>query len=166
MNRLSLQNLIQHWVDILLALVGVDVEIGIACEHRRQLRLTLVIEDVAGDTVCLSIGQFVAHAQRGTGAFADEHIALAQPRRVLVIDAGITFTSLLHKAQVALAYMLGQHHVGALDVTDDAVVQLGVNAPTTNRPRKINLLRHIFALFFQLTKISELLETSKYGCIQ
>ena len=164
MNRLSLQNLIQHGVDILLALVGVDVEVGIAREHRRQLRLRFVIENVAGDAVSLSIGQFVAHAQRGTGTLTDEHIALAQPRRVLIIDTRIAFTSLLHKTQVALAYMLGQHHVGALDVTDDAVVQVSVHASTTNRPCKINLLCHIFALFFQLTKISELLEINKYGC--
>ncbi len=146
MNLLSLQNLIQQGVDILLALVGMNVEVGITREHRRQLRLSLVIEDVAGDAVSLGISQFIAYAQRGTGALPNQQVALAQPRRVLVIDACIPFSALLHKAQVALTHVLGEHHVGALDVTDDAVVQVGIHASTSNRPRKINLLRHIFAL--------------------
>ena len=166
MNLLSLQNLIQQGIDLFLALVGVDVEVGVAREHRRQLRLGSVVEEVAGNAMGLGIGQFVAHAQRGAGTFANEQVALAQPRRVLVIDARVPFPSLLRQAQVALAHMLGEHNVGALDVTDDAVIQVGINAPATNRPCKINLLRHIFALLFQLTKISELLEISKCGCIQ
>ena len=122
MNLLSLQNLIQQGVDILFALVGVDVEVRVAREHCRQLRLSLVIEDVAGDAVGLSISQFVAHPQRGTGTLSYQQVALAQPRRVLVIDACVPFSALLHKAQVAPSHVLSQHHVGALDVTDDAVV--------------------------------------------
>ncbi len=143
MNLLSLQNLIQQGVYILFALVGMNVEVGVAREHRRQLRLGLVIEDVAGDAMSLGISQFIAHPQRGTGTLSNQQVALAQPRRVLVIDACVPFSALLHKAQVALSHVLSQHHVGALDVTDDAVVQVGIHAPTSNRPRKINLLRHI-----------------------
>ena len=122
MNLLSLQNLIQQGVDILFALVGMNVEVGVAREHRRQLRLGLVIEDVARNAVSLGISQFIAYAQRGTGTLPNQQVALAQPRRVLVIDACIPFSALLHKAQVALTHVLGEHHVGALDVTDDAVV--------------------------------------------
>ena len=137
-----IENLVQHRVDVLLPRVGVDVEVGVACEHRRQLCLATVVEDVAWDAVGLGIGQFVAHSQRRAGAFADEHVALAQPCRVLVIDAGITLAPLFHKAQVVLAHMLGEYHVGALDVGDDAVVQVSVNASAANRSRKIYLLCH------------------------
>jgi len=137
-----IENLVQHRVDVLLPLIGVDVEVGVACEHGRQLCLAPVVEDVAWDAVSLGIGQFIAHSQRRAGAFADEHVALAQPCRVLVIDAGITVPTLFHKAQVALSHMLGEHDGGALDVSDDAVVQVCVNAPTADRPRKIYLLRH------------------------
>ena len=127
-----IENLVQHRVDVLLPLVGVDVEIGVAREHRRQLCLAPVVEDVAWDAVGLGIGQFIAHPQRRAGAFADEYVALAQPCRVLVIDAGITVPTLFHKAQVALAHMLGEHNIGALDVTGDAMIQVGVYAPATD----------------------------------
>ena len=137
-----IENLVQHRVDVLLPLVGVDVEVGVASEHRRQLCLATVVEDVAWDAMCLGIGQFVPHSQRRTGAFADEHVALAQPCRVLVIDAGITVPTLFHKAQVALSHVFGEHHVGTLDVGDDAVVQVSVNASAANRSRKIYLLCH------------------------
>ena len=137
-----IENIVQHRVDVHLPLVGVDVEVGVAREHGRQLCLAPVVEDVAWDAVGLGIGQFIAHSQRGAGAFTDEYVALAQPCRVLVIDAGVTVTALLHKTQVALAHMLGEHDGGALDVSDDAVVQVSVNAPAANRSRKIYLLCH------------------------
>ena len=137
-----IENLVQNRVDVLLPLIGVDVEVGVAGEHGGQLGLGLVVENVAGDTMGLGIGEFVAHTQRGAGAFTDEYVALAQPCRVLVIDAGVTVTALLHKTQVALAHMLGEHDGGALDVSDDAVVQVSVNAPAANRSRKIYLLCH------------------------
>ena len=137
-----IENLVQHRVDVLLPLVRVDVEVGVAREHRRQLCLAPVVEDVAWDVVGLGIGQFIAHPQRRAGAFADEYVALAQPCRVLVIDAGITVPTLLPKAQVALSHVFGEHHVGTLDVGDDAVVQVSVNAPTADRSRKIYLLCH------------------------
>ena len=137
-----IENLVQHRVDVLFPLVGVDVEVGVAREHRRQLCLAPVVEDVAWDAVGLGIGQFIAYPQRRAGAFADEYVALAQPCRVLVIDAGITVPTLFHKAQVVLAHMLGQYYICTLDISDDAVVQVSVNAPTADRPRKIYLLRH------------------------
>ena len=143
MNLLSLQNLIQQGVDLFLALVGVDVEVGVTREHRRQLRLGLVIEEGAGNAMGLGIGQFVAHAQRGAGTLTDQQVALAQPCRVLVVDAGVTFSALLREAQVALAHVLGEHDIGALDIGDNAVVQLGIHAPAAYRPCKINLLSHI-----------------------
>ena len=137
-----IENLVQHRVDVLLPLIGVDVEVGVACEHRRQLCLATVVEDVAWDAVSLGIGQFVAHTQRGACAFTDEYVALAQPCRVLVIDAGITVPTLLHKAQVALSHVFGQYYICTLDISDDAVVQVSVNAPTADRSRKIYLLCH------------------------
>ena len=137
-----IEYLVQHWVDFLLQLVRMNMEIRVAGKHRGQLRFGLVIEDVARNAMGLGIGQFVAHAQRGARAFTDEHVALAQPCRVLVIDARIALTSLLCQTQVALAHMLGEHNVGALDITDDAVIQVGIHATATDRPRKINLLCH------------------------
>ena len=44
-----------------------DVKVGITREHGRQLRLGLVVEDVAGDATMLGVSEFVTHAQRRTG---------------------------------------------------------------------------------------------------
>ena len=157
-----MEDFIQQGVDVLFVLVGMDVEVGVAREHRRQLRLALVVENVARNAMGLGIGQFVANAQRGACTFADEHIALAQPCRVLVVDARVALTPLFRQAQVALAHMLGQHNVGALDVSDDAVIQVRIHAPATYRSRKINLLRHINLYLFQLTKIIKTLQISNF----
>ena len=127
-----MQDLIQQWVDVGLVVVRVDVEVGVAGEHGGQLRLGPVIEDVAGDAMGLGIGQLIAHAQRGTGALADQHVALAQPCGILVIDACITLASLLSKAQVTLAHMFGQHDVGALDIGDDAVIEVCIHSTPSN----------------------------------
>ena len=151
------QDLVEQGVDVFLALVGVDVEIGVAGEHGRELRLAAVVEDVAGNAAVLGIGEFVAHAQRRAGALADEEVALAQPRGVLVIDAGVAVASLLGEAQVAVADVLGEHYVGALDIGDDAAVEVGIDTPATYGPCKIDFLCHsvafVFFLFWLMMKL-------------
>ena len=132
--------MVQQGVDLGLGGVGVDVEVGVAGEHGRQLAFRLVVEDVTGDATGLGIGQLIAHAQRGARALPDEHVALAQPCRVLVIDARITLASLLHQVQVALADVLGEHHIGALDVGNQAAVQFSIDTPATNGTGKIDSL--------------------------
>ena len=119
-----------------------NVKVGIACEHGRQLRLGLVVEDVAGDATMLGVSEFVTHAQRRTGTLGDEQIALPQPCSILVIDVCIAFTSLLIQDEIAAADVLGEHGVGLLHELDDAAIEVGIDASSPNRASKVDFLFH------------------------
>ena len=130
--------------------VGIDVEIGVAGKHGRQLRLCAVVEQMAWNAETFGIGQFVADAERRTGAFADEQVALPEPCGVLLIDGGIAVATLFRQTELLAADMFSQHVVGELDVGNHAAVEVGVNATATDRAGKIdvsscrNLSCHVF----------------------
>ena len=47
--------------------------------------------------------------------------------------------------------MLGQHDIGALDVRNDAVVEVGIDATATDRTCKIDFLFHSLYFFAKIT---------------
>lgn len=137
-----MEQLSQDCKNLFLVLVGMDVKVGIAREHGRQLRLGLVVEDVAGDATMLGISEFITHAQRWTGTLGDEQIALPQPGGILVIDVRIALTSLFIQDEIAAADVLGEHGIGLLHELDDAAIEVGIDAPSPNRASKVYFLIH------------------------
>ena len=57
------QDLVEEGIDFVLGGVGMDMEVRVTGEHGGQLRLSPVVEDVAGDAAALGVGQLIAHAQ-------------------------------------------------------------------------------------------------------
>ncbi len=53
----------EGFVDFFFGLVGVDAEVGVAGQHRGELGLAAVVEDVAGLAELFGVGEFISHSQ-------------------------------------------------------------------------------------------------------
>lgn len=138
----SLEHLCQLAEKVFLGGVWVDAEIGVAREHRRELGLRSVVEQVAGNVVRLGVSQFVAHTHRGAGTFTDEQVALAQPGCVLVVDLGVPRPTLFGQVQLRTADVLGQHGVGLVDEGNHPSVEVGIDATASDGACEIDFPLH------------------------
>ena len=102
-------------------------EVGVSCQHCREMGLCAVVEDVTWDAVCFGVCQFISDAEGRTGALSDEDVAFAQPCSVLVVDLYVPF-ALLHQVKVRASDMLCEYDTCLLYMLDHSSVKVRVNA--------------------------------------
>ena len=147
-----LQNIIQFKINIILFLIRDDVEVFIAIQHCRDVRLGLIVKNIDWYIMGFSISQLISYSKRRASTFRYHHITLSEPFRISLIYMYIYGFRLSFQAHVRLANMFCQDCIRTFDVVDDSFVKSSINPSSSYGTCKIYFLAHVHFLILSVSE--------------